>query len=260
MHQQVPQAVPQVVYTNNPQFVSSPYPGQQIELPPSFLYTSQPPNGGQLEYFQPSQVSAQQQNIEAQLRSGSVQIPSHSSTPYLIPATSTHKKESVTIRVDDSTEMIRIQAQRIARLEERCDLLTRQYQRYVSALQYKEQEIQHWQERCNILQAHLETPYKRIEELQYEKNEVKRDQERISNVIRSGLEEFDALTALKQQKLADIKFWKERAKKAEKTQTIIMSLEHRIKMLQTENERLNQLIVKGSRYSPPIQAPVWQNN
>ena len=39
-----------------------------------------------------------------------------------------------------------------------------------------------------------------------------------------------------------------------------MSLEHRTKMLQTENERLNQLIVKGSRYTPPGPAPVWQNN
>jgi len=57
--------------------------------------------------------------------SSSVFIPTHSSTPYLIPAVSTRKRETVNVFPDDSSEKLRIQALRIARLEERSDLLTR---------------------------------------------------------------------------------------------------------------------------------------
>jgi len=60
---------------------------------------------------------------------------------------------------------------------------------------------------------------------------VKRDIDRMQKVVKSGAEEYEMLEAMRLQKLSDIKFWKERAKKAEKTQTIIMSLEHRVLML-----------------------------
>lgn len=133
--------------------------GQPAALPYNYILSPTAPQQNQLEYIYPGNAASP--NAAASMNSQHVQgnvtttIPTHSSTPYLIPAVASRKKESVVVRVDDSTEMIRIQAQRIARLEERCDLLTKQYQRYITSLEYKDQEINHWQERCNIMQSHL---------------------------------------------------------------------------------------------------------
>ncbi|EGR31762.1 hypothetical protein IMG5_102620 [Ichthyophthirius multifiliis] len=185
-------------------------------------------------------------------------IKTDDTTPYMIPASVNPKKSSVTICIDDSNEMINLQAQRIAMLEERCDLLTKQYQRYYSGLKNKDDELKHWKNRCDLLQSHLKVPYTRIEELQSQKNEVKKDQIRMVQILKNAESELENLIKLSDQKEKDIAFWKERAKKAEKTQTIIMSLEHRIRILGQENNRLNSLITEGSRYKPPQPFNFWQ--
>ncbi|KRX09114.1 hypothetical protein PPERSA_08830 [Pseudocohnilembus persalinus] len=142
----------------------------------------------------------------------------------------------------DGSEIIKAQNNRIQHLEERIEVITTEFKRQKQDLDFKNKEVNSWQQGYETLQNQLNLHMERVRELDKNIEDMKNDQEKMIIACETREREIKNLQKIIKDKNNQIQELQQKKQISEKQEETILKQEDELKILKLDNQKLlNQI-------------------